>query len=178
MRKVLGGIDRGLSIAVSAVVVLLLAFMVILSFTQVVLRNVIGEGIPWAEVVLQHAVLAVGMFGAVIAARQGRQIAIDVLSRISGPVIRLILAWTGGLFTIVISLILAHASWIFFQSEREFGSELFAGMQAWPFQTVIPIGFVLIALQVLLNLLLGRTNTFEQGEDPAVPESIKTEDSQ
>jgi C4-dicarboxylate transporter, DctQ subunit len=161
VRKVLGGIDRGLTIIVSTVVVLLLGFMVSLSFTQVILRNVAGEGISWAEIILQHSVLAVGMFGAVLAARQGRQIAIDVFSRISGPKLRRLLAWITSIFTIVITLILARASWVFVLSEKEFGSELVEGLAAWPFQLVIPVGFVLLAVQVLLNLLLGRSTSLE-----------------
>ncbi len=161
MRRLVEGIDRGLTTVVSATVVLLLAFMVILSFTQVILRNVVGEGIPWAEIVLQHTVLAVGMFGAVIAARQGRQIAIDVIGRISGPLIRRILTWITGTFTIVISLILARASWIFVLSEKEYASELVEGLSAWPFQLVLPVGFVLLAVQVFLNLLLGRMSSQE-----------------
>lgn len=162
MRGVLRGIDKGLSIAVSTVVVLLLAFMVTLSFTQVILRNVAGQGITWAEIILQHCVLAVGMFGAVLAARQGRQIAIDVLSRISGRLMRRILAWITGLFTITISLILARASWVFVMSEKEFGSELVDGLAAWPFQMVIPVGFLLLAVQMALNLLLARASSAEQ----------------
>ncbi|GBE30711.1 MAG TPA: TRAP transporter small permease [Bacteroidetes bacterium] len=159
LRRALGGIDKGLTYIVSTIVVLLLSFMVILSFTQVILRNVAGQGIVWAEIVLQHSVLAVAMFGAVLAARQGRQIAIDVFSHISGPLVRRTLAWAGGLFAITISIILAHGAWVFVLSEREFGSELVDGLPAWPFQLVIPIGFALLAFQMLLNLLLGRAGS-------------------
>lgn len=177
MRRVLGGIDRWLTYFVSAVVVLLLTFMVTLSFTQVILRNIAGHGIPWAEIVLQHSVLAVGMFGAVLAAHQGRQIAIDVFSRISGPLIRRILAWVGGIFTITISIILAHGSWVFVLSEREFSSELVEGLPAWPFQLVLPIGFSLLAAQVLINLLLGRLSATEQTQKNPTPDLIHQPDA-
>lgn len=156
MRRALLWLDKGLYRTISAVVITLLLGMVFLSFTQVVLRNVAATGFPWADVVLRHLVLAVGMFGAVLAARQGRQISIDLLSRIAGKRITMLLSWIGGLFTIVISLLMARAAWVFVAAERSFGSELFSGLPAWYFQVVIPLGFGLLALQSALNLLLGR----------------------
>lgn len=167
MRRLLRTIDRALAAVVSVIVVLLLLVMVALSFAQVVLRNALALGIPWAELVLQHAVLAVGLFGAVLAARQGRQIAIDVFSRVAGSRVKTALSWAGGLFTIVISLVLSRAAWVFVASEKEFGTELTAGLPAWPFQLAIPAGFALIALQMALNLALGRTITPEHPESAA-----------
>ena len=161
MKRLVSGVDKGLSAIVSTVVVLLLLFMVVLAFTQVVLRNVTGGGIVWAETVLQHTVLATGMFGAVLAARQGRQIAIDALSRIVGKTFRAVLSWIGGVFTIAITVILTRASWIFVQSEREFGTELADNLPTWPFQLALPVGFALIGLQMIINLVLGRTTTPE-----------------
>jgi C4-dicarboxylate transporter, DctQ subunit len=151
--------DRILYLVVSTLVVVLLLLMVGLSFVQVILRNFANYGIPWAEVILRHMVIAVGMFGAVIAARQGRQISIDVLSRIVTPKIKIGLRWLTTIFTIVVCIALVKASWYFVSSEKEFGSELFSGIPAWIFQIVIPIGFGLIALQSLLNLILGRGHT-------------------
>ncbi len=156
MRRALHWLDKGLYQTISAVVIALLLGMVFLSFAQVVLRNVAATGFPWADVVLRHMVLAVGMFGAVLAARQGRQISIDLLSRIAGKRITRVLSWIGGLFTIAISLIMARAAWVFVAAERSFESELFSGLPAWYFQVVIPLGFGLLALQSVLNLLLGR----------------------
>lgn len=158
-RRGVSAVDRGLNAAVSVLVVVLLLGMVLLSFTQVLLRNIFGGGIAWADVVLRHLVLAVGMFGAVIATRQGRQISIDVISRIVGPRMRIALGWIAGFFTITISVLMARAAIVFVASEKAFSSEIGSGLKAWPFETVIPVGFGLIALQVVINLLLGRGNS-------------------
>ncbi len=155
-RRGVAVLDRGLNVVVSVVVVALLLGMVALSFTQVLLRNLVGGGITWADVVLRHLVLAVGMFGAVLAARQGRQISIDVISRVVSPGTKALLAWIVGLFTILVSVLMSRAALVFLASEKSFSSELASGLPAWPFELVIPLGFALIALQVLLNLLLGR----------------------
>jgi len=98
------------------------------------------------------------MFGAVLAARQGRQIAIDVLSRIATPKIRLGMFWLTSVFTIIVCISMTKASWVFIASEFEYKSTLMEGLPAWPFQVIIPLGFILIAFQVLLNLLLGKKN--------------------
>jgi TRAP-type C4-dicarboxylate transport system permease small subunit len=156
LRKGVAAIDHGLYAAVSVLVVALLLGMVLLSFAQVMLRNLLGGGIAWADVVLRHLVLAVGMFGAVLATRQGRQISIDVFSRIVGPGVRIVLGWIVGLFTILICMLMARAALVFVSSEKAFGSELGSGLPSWPFEIVIPLGFALIAFQVVLNLLLGR----------------------
>ncbi|MFH0882308.1 MAG: TRAP transporter small permease [bacterium] len=162
-RRGVAAIDHGLNAAVSILVVTLLLGMVLLSFTQVMLRNIIGGGITWADVVLRHLVLAVGMFGAVLATRQGRQISIDVISRFTGPKARIVLGWIVGLFTILISMLMARAALVFVSSEKAFGSELSSGLPAWPFEVVIPLGFTLIAFQVILNLLLGRRSVEPAG---------------
>lgn len=166
MRRLLSGIDRALAAAVSTLVVGFLLSMLVLSFTQVILRNFFDSGIGWADVVSRHLVLGVGMFGAVLAARQGRQISIDVLSRMVPPRGRKVLSWVIGLFTIFVSLALARAALVFVASERSFGSEIFPGLKAWFFEVVIPVGFLLIAIQVLLNLLLGRRIAEPAGPAP------------
>jgi len=155
IRRIVAGIDRGLNAVVTVLVVTILVTMVLLSFVQVVSRNVTGGGFFWADVVLRHMVLMIGMLGAVLAARHGRQISIDVLSRFVPAKIRVGLNWLIGIFTITITIMLTRASLVFLAAEREFHSELAAGLPAWPFQLVIPVGFTLIGLQVLLNLLLG-----------------------
>ncbi len=70
---------------VSISVVTVLVSMVLLGFIQVVIRNLFHTGIPWAEVVLRHLVLWVGMLGGILASRSGRQIGIDLFQRFATP---------------------------------------------------------------------------------------------
>ncbi|HEB84935.1 MAG TPA: TRAP transporter small permease, partial [Bacteroidetes bacterium] len=165
MRRFLLSLDRGLNRIAGAIVVITLLVMVLISFLQVVLRNLAGSGLPWADVLLRHLVLWVGFFGAVIATRQGRQIKIDVVGRFAPPATRRLLAWATGLFTIVVCILLTRASLQFVAGERQFGSLLYARFPAWYAELAIPLGFALIALQVLLNLFLGR----EGGGEPGAP---------
>ena len=61
--KTLQRIERGLSKAEGAVLVLALSVMVVLAFVQVVLRNAANWSIPGADVFLRRLVLWVGLAG-------------------------------------------------------------------------------------------------------------------
>jgi TRAP-type C4-dicarboxylate transport system permease small subunit len=142
---------------------------------QVLLRNFANTGFDWADAVLRHLVMDVGLFGAVIAARRGRQISIDILGRLARGTLRRVLEWVTGLFTVAVTLTLTLAGIRFLASEIQFGSELPGGLPAWPFQLPIPLGFALIGLQVLLNLLLARplTSLGEAAITPSSPGSLE-----
>ncbi len=102
MRNVLRAIDRAMYFTVSMSVVTVLVTMVLLGFVQVVIRNFFQTGIPWAEVVLRHLVLWVGMLGGVLASRASRQIGIDLFQRFSSPRIAYLLALIGAIFTVIV----------------------------------------------------------------------------
>lgn len=55
--------------------------LVLLAGVQIVLRIGFDSGLPWAEGVLRTLVLWVAMFGAVVATRESRHVAIDALGQ-------------------------------------------------------------------------------------------------
>lgn len=83
------GLARGLTTAIDwsgrLVAVACLAVMFVLLFVNVVLRYAVGTGIPWAYEI--HAILLPWLVagGVVIAAAQGRNIAITLLPDLLGP---------------------------------------------------------------------------------------------
>ncbi|MFA7331649.1 MAG: TRAP transporter small permease subunit [Candidatus Delongbacteria bacterium] len=147
LRRVLEAIELGS-------LLLLLALLLSLSFLQVILRQT-QSGWVWADVLIRHLVLWIGMLGAVLAASRSRHIRIDALGRLlKGWPAR----WTGMLLdglSAWICLRLALAARDFVLMTREFG-DLAEPLDwpAWPLQAVIPIGFALMALHFLLNLPL------------------------
>lgn len=188
MRSFLATLERlrrWLDHAESAVLLLLLALLLGLSFVQVLLRLSQG-GLPWADVLGRHLVLWLGMTGMALAAARSRHIRIDVLGRIlperlarlSGMGLDALSAW--------ICLRLAAAALSFMEQSREFGDLVdpvawprwswlgdMAGSpwQAWPLQLIIPLAFALSALHFLLNLPLRWTDPLSteaplpEGED-------------
>ncbi|MFC2170459.1 TRAP transporter small permease [Calditrichota bacterium] len=178
-------IDAYMAKGTAFLVIAVLLSMVFFAFLQVILRNFFNSGIPWAEVILRHLVLWVAMLGGLLATRESRQISIDLLTRVRIPALSLILRWLGSLFTLVVVIILARAAQVFVLGEQEFGSTLYKNIPSWYAQVILPVGFYLIGFQILLNLALGRSRTFEptaeeidaenQDEKPNIPEDEANE---
>ncbi len=124
--------------------------MVLFSFLQVVLRNILSEGILGGDIVLRHLVLWVGFIGASLATRSERHINIDVFSRFFKGRVRLASAIIVNLFSALIAYFLASASVSFVLMERAYKTVLFGSVESWYFQIIIPIGFAIITFRFIV----------------------------
>jgi TRAP-type C4-dicarboxylate transport system permease small subunit len=106
-------------------------------------------------------VLWAGFLGASLATRQGRHIAIDVVSRFLPASAGRWLAALLQLAACVISVFLAGASWSFVAAERLGQSVLVGGIPTWWAQTIIPAGFGLMAFRFGLRAALFATGRLE-----------------
>ncbi len=132
-----------------AVLALLLGAMIVLASLQILLRGALGSGLAWADPLLRVLVLWVGLLGAVTASREGRQITVDVLSRLLPPRPRAAAGAVTSLFTAGVAAVVAVHAARFVASERAFASVAFSGIPAWWLESVIPFAFVAIALRYL-----------------------------
>ncbi len=128
----------------SAALVSVLAAMVLLATTQIVLRNFMDSGFAWGDEALRLMVLWVAMLGAVAASRENRHIAIDALSRILPQTPKAWAAVVVHAFTSAIAFTLAWYAWEFVAESREYEDLLLGDLPAWWFQSIIPVGFLLI----------------------------------
>lgn len=133
--------------------VLIVIIMVLTSFSQVILRNFFNTAIEGADIILRHLVLWVGFIGASLATRSNKHISIDIFSRISSHRIKKAAKIIVSLFAMIISFILVRAGYQFVASEFQFETLLFGSIKAWYFEIIIPIGFALIGIRLLLNNL-------------------------
>lgn len=141
------------------ILVSLLLSMIVIAVLQIILRNFFGGGILWVDAYLRIAVLWIALFGAMIAGRTTRHIAIDiVLQKLPG-------LWQQRmrrLAFVITAAICATMTWFsaqFVWQEREFGDVAFAEIPAWWCESIIPLAFGVIALRYLLAALLNATQS-------------------
>ena len=144
--RLLAGLER-------AVVVVLLLSLLLLGLLQIILRNVFASGLFWADEVLRHLVLWLGFLGASLAAHEQRHLRMDVLARCMPAGGQPWLALLINLFAASGCAILAQAAWTFVRFERESGAVLSVGLAVWIAQSIVPLGFLLMALRFALRLL-------------------------
>jgi tripartite ATP-independent transporter DctM subunit len=133
----------------NAIVALALAAMVVLPIAEIALRTSLHLGIPGVQALTQHLVLAVGLLGPALAARDGRLLTISTLQMfLSGPARAAAHAVSNGVAAVVTAF-LCIAAVQFLQSERAAGGELVRGLPAWWVEALLPVGFALILARLL-----------------------------
>lgn len=133
--------------------VLCLGVMIVLAFTQIILRNLAGTGIYWADGLLRYSVLWIGIVGAMIATRDRNHISIDLVAYFSKGPIKL----GAGCLTQAISALLCGvlfwASIGFIAEEKTAGLMAFGTVPAWLAEMVLPVGFGVMTLRFLFFCL-------------------------
>jgi TRAP-type C4-dicarboxylate transport system permease small subunit len=136
----------------TALLVCFLSAMIVLSFAQVVLRNIFDTGFLWGDPIVRHLVLWVGFIGAAIAASSDRHIAIDFLSKFFSPKIRNFARVLTYLFAIVVCVLLADAAMTLLLEEKSAGGTMVLGIPSWIGLVVIPPGYALMAFHFLVKI--------------------------
>lgn len=139
---------------VQAVLAVVLLSMVGLVFLQVVLRDVFHSGITWADVVGRHMVLWIAFLGAMLATRSRQHISIDLLSRLISRKARNVLCFFLDIVACIVCIVLAKAAITLVVDERAMETILFLGVPLWVVQLIIPFGFVMMALEYAIGVVL------------------------
>lgn len=140
---------RGLRRAEEWLLVLVLGGMVALPCAEIVLRKFAGKGIPTSGPLVQHLVLAVGMLGGALAAREGRLLSISTLTHfLKGRWLLVVQVFSAGVAA-AISTFLCLASVEFVAATRPLGKILAYGIPVWTVQLLLVFGFGLIAVRLL-----------------------------
>lgn len=126
--------------------VALLGGLVLLSSTQIVLRNFFSTGLTWADGLVRLMVLWLALVGAVAAAREGRHITMAVLTRWLPERWQRIARGAAEAFAVAVCGAFAWYSWMFVRDSYRYEDVLLDGLPAWIAQLPIPIAFGVIAL--------------------------------
>ena len=129
---------------------LILATMVVLSATQIILRNLFDGAILWADPMLRVGVLWVGMIGAMVATRNDKQISIDAVSQFLPDHWRARVRVLTDVFTAAVSSVVAWSALRLALDDRAAGGTAIAFVPVWICELILPVAFAVIALRYLL----------------------------
>jgi len=125
----------------------MLSTMILLAFSQIILRNVFSTGFSWGDPLVRYLVLWVGFIGASLASKEGKHITIEVFSSwFSGHGSRYLKA-ISLLVSVFICGLLTFAGWTFVQNEAQMGGTTFLEIPVWIPQVIIPLTFALMTLR-------------------------------
>jgi len=136
--------------------------LVVLSFSQVVLRNFFATGFNAFEELMRNAVLWIAFIGATLTTLRGKHISIDILPRVAKGRFKIILNWA---LSITASLICFYMSWLglqFLKLEIDLASVIAGSIPAWIIEIIIPVGFLLLAITFPLRVLDSQNDEKEQ----------------
>jgi TRAP-type C4-dicarboxylate transport system permease small subunit len=133
-----------------SILVGLLLLMIVMAVLQILLRDLFSTGIVWSDVLVRILVLWVGLVGAMVASRQGRHINIDIMDRYLSERAKIVARSVVDFFTALICLIGAYYGLRFVQMEFSVGGRAFAKVPSWLCESIIPIGFMVMAVRYSL----------------------------
>ena len=157
-------IDRFISRIEKGLIVILLSVMVIMAFSQIILRNLFSTGLSWGEPLVRYLVLWVGFTGAALATREGKHITIELLSVWKTGKAQRIPATISHLCSTVICSLLTIAAVKFLWFESQMGGTTFFKIPVWVPELIIPITFGLMSIRYLVKTL---AEAFNWSEAPA-----------
>ena len=146
-------IDTKISLVETVLITILLSTMILVAFSQIVLRNFFATGIDWGDALVRYLVVWVAFIGAAVATREGKHISIDLLSRWqkgSGSTAVQILSC---FFSAAISALLTVAAVKFLWFEAQMGSTTFLNLPVWIPELIMPTAFGLMTLRFLMELI-------------------------
>ena len=144
--EVIGRVEQNL-------LVILLSALILVAFSQIILRNLFSTGIAWGDALVRSLVLWTGFIGATIAVREGKHICIDVVSRWLSPKGKRVVAIIINAFSFLICCFLCFAALKFIHNEFQMKGVAFLGVSSWVSEIILPLTFGIMAFRYLFHFL-------------------------
>ena len=122
--------------------------IMLLPLTEIVVRRLFGTGIPGAGPFAQNLTLWVGLFGAAIAAREGKLLTLATGEFLPKGAVTSAAHVVGGFVGAAVAMIFAIGGWALVTTEREAGDMIAANVPVWVATVVFPLAFGLIAFRL------------------------------
>lgn len=139
---------NGLARFETALAILPLAVMAALVAAAFVVRQLGAGSVPGAQPLTQHLTLWVALLGAVLAARQGKLLAIGSAAYLPDGPLRRAAPVVAGAVGAAVAALLARAAFDMVRLDREAGGVVALGIPIWVAQLVLPVGFGILALRL------------------------------
>jgi TRAP-type C4-dicarboxylate transport system permease small subunit len=137
----------------------------LLLMADVLSREFIGQGIPWAQRVAVYCATIAGMLGFVLAIESGEHLRTKFLDGIFPAPVRPAVVRIGSLLSAAVFLFLAYYSWLFVHTSYLSGYRGVAlEVPVWPMQVILPYAFVSAALRYLAYAVFPALTPAEAGE--------------
>ena len=145
-------IERRLTAVIVVLACLLLGVASVLGIYQVLIRFIFGTPSTWSEIAIRLVIIWMVMFGVVVAFREGAQVCVDLMYRLSGRYQRLLHL----LITTVILLFLGVIIWYGIDIAWRVRFQEIAGLEFLPMSigyAALPVGATFAILAVIANYL-------------------------
>ncbi len=144
--------EQRLSSFIVAAACILLAIASLLGFMQVLSRFIFNQPLSWSEVLIRMVIIWMVMFGVVIAFREGAQVSVDLMFRLSGRFQRAL----HFMITLVAVLFLAVIVWYGIDIAWRTRFQEIGGMEFLPMSVgyaALPVGAFFAIIAAIANFL-------------------------
>jgi len=148
-----GKIEEGL-------LILLFILLIFISLLQIVLRDIFSTGIGYADPIIRHLVLWIGLFGATLATKQDRHIHIDILPRIVPGRWKSFLQIAINSFSTSICIFLTYSALKFIKDEYQAKVTLVPHIPIWIGEVILPIAFFIMTIRFFTKTIKGLVSIF------------------
>jgi C4-dicarboxylate transporter, DctQ subunit len=138
----------------AGVLVSLLLGLILLGLAQILLRNLAGIALPWADGAMRAMVLWLAMIAAAVAAAQSKHIRISIVEQ--WLPLRL-MRWLNRVIFLTTGLVCLGMTWLSLNMvalEYQFQTEAFLDVPTWVVQMIVPFGFAMMAARFLANAVV------------------------
>ena len=142
----IGRLEKGL-------IVILLSVMVLVAFSQIIMRNALSTGLSWGEPLVRYLVLWVAFIGAALATREDKHITIELFSVWKSRKANRFFTALSHLSAAIVCGLLALAAVKFLWFESQMGGTTLFSLPVWVPELVMPLTFGLMSIRYLIKTL-------------------------
>ena len=153
IKQLLGRLEEAGTAVETILLVSMLTVMMLVAVGQIVMREVFGTGLGWADELIRLMVLWLAMVGSIAACRENRHIRIDALSHVLPDLAVDLIRILVDLFAAFICGVIAFQAWRYLQIEIEYEDTVLVNTPAWVAHSIMPAAFVVIAYRFLIGAL-------------------------